>query len=110
VFLWYALKKMGVKGLQERYKNCLEVAQYCKNKLNGLGIPAWRNPGSITVVFPKVNSRLKEKWQLATDDVTHIICMPSVSKAQIDEFIEDMIAIQQEPEANPISELDFWYN
>jgi len=110
VFLWYALKKMGVKGLQERYKNCLEVAQYCKNKLNGLGIPAWRNPGSITVVFPKVNNRLKEKWQLATDDVTHIICMPSVSKAQIDEFIEDMIAIQQEPEANPISELDFWYN
>ena len=90
LFLWYAIKKMGVKGLAERYQRSLATANYCKEELNKLGIKAWTNEGAITVVIPKVSEAIKEKWQLATDDVSHVICMPNVTKAQIDEFIADM--------------------
>lgn len=111
LFLWYALKKMGVKGLQKRYKHCLEVAQYCKNKLDAIGVCAWSNPGSITVVFPKVNDQVKEKWQLATEgDITHIICMPNVTCSQIDEVVKDIARAKSEPETNTLPEFDFLYN
>ncbi len=90
LFLWYAIKKMGIDGLAKRYYHSLEVAKYCKEELNKLGIKAWINKGAITVVLPKVSDSLKEKWQLATDDISHIICMPNVTKKQIDGFIEDV--------------------
>lgn len=90
LFLWYALKKMGLDGLKERYLKGKEVAEYCEAKLQELGIPVWRNPGALTVVLPKVPLALREKWQLATEgDISHIICMPNVSKEQIDQFIDE---------------------
>jgi histidine decarboxylase len=92
LFLWYAIKTMGIKGLTTRYLHSAETAEYCKNALTEQGIDAWINPGSITVVFPKVSDTIKAKWQLATDgDITHIICMPNVTKMQIDEFIADIV-------------------
>lgn len=91
LFLWYAIKKMGIEGLAKRYHHSLAVANYCKAELNKLGIEAWTNEGAITVVFPKVSDSVKDKWQLATDDITHVICMPNVTKKQIDEFIKDMM-------------------
>ncbi|MBY0244158.1 MAG: histidine decarboxylase [Sphingobacteriaceae bacterium] len=91
LFLWYAIKKMGAEGLQKRYLHSLEVAEYCEKKLNEIGVKAWRNQNSITVVIEKPNAEIKEKWQLATEDnISHIICMPNVSKAQIDSFIYDV--------------------
>ena len=92
LFLWYAIKKLGVEGLEKRYRHCEETARYCVEKLNEYGITAWRNDKAITVVFPKVSNAVKEKWQLATEDVSHVICMPNVTKKQIDAFIQDMIA------------------
>ncbi|WP_348799595.1 histidine decarboxylase [Flavobacterium adhaerens] len=91
LFLWYALKKMGTEGLKERYLQSLETAEYCEKRLKEIGIPAWRNPNAITVVFPKLHSSIKSKWQLATEgDVSHLICMPNVTKKQIDLFINDI--------------------
>ena len=90
LFLWYAIQKMGIEGLRARYKHSQEVAQYCKNELIKIGIEAWTNEGAITVVFPEISEAIKGKWQLATDDVTHIICMPNVTKEKIDEFIIDV--------------------
>ena len=90
LFLWYAIKSMGMEGLKTRYLHSLKIAQYCKDELIKIGIEAWTNEGSITVVFPRVSDTLKEKWQLATEDVTHVICMPNVTKHQIDEFIKDI--------------------
>jgi len=99
LYLWYAIKKIGIKGLAERYQHSLETAEYCKNELLKQGIKAWTNPGSITVVFPKVSDTIKGKWQLATDDdITHIICMPNVTKSQIDEFIKDIVLEKTTPE------------
>ncbi len=91
LFLWYAISKMGVEGLEKRYRYCLEVAEYCKVELIKIGIDAWMNKGSITVVFPKVSDSIKDEWQLATDEITHVICMPNVTKIQIDKFIADII-------------------
>jgi histidine decarboxylase len=91
LFLWYALKRMGVEGLRQRFQNSLEVAAYCEKRLNEIGIPAWRNPSAITIVFPKVHDSIISKWQLATQEtISHIICMPNVTKEQIDNLILDI--------------------
>jgi len=99
LFLWYAIKKMGVKGLEARYRHSLETAEYCKEELQKIGINAWTNKGAITVVLPKVPETIKKKWQLATDDITHVICMPNVTKSQIDEFIKDLVVENMQPKA-----------
>ena len=99
LFLWYALKTMGEEGLRRRYLHSLETAEYCKQQLRNLGVDAWSNEGAITVVFPKTSEALKRKYQLATEDVTHIICMPNVTKAHIDAFISDYKEeLDKEPE------------
>lgn len=91
LFLWYALKKLNVQGLKERYLKSLEVAEYCEQRLKEIGVAAWRNPNAITVVFPKTSNEIKLKWQLATEgDIAHVICMPNVTKEQIDALVEDM--------------------
>jgi histidine decarboxylase len=91
LFLWFAIKKMGIEGLKKRYQHSLEVAKYCKEALIEIGIEAWSNPNAITVILPKVSDKIKLKWQLASEeDISHIICMPNVSKEQIDELIADL--------------------
>ncbi|WP_215223746.1 histidine decarboxylase [Echinicola shivajiensis] len=96
LFLWYAIKSMGIEGLKERYFHSLEVAQYCIDELKKIGIEAWSNPGAITVILPKLSDHIKNKWQLATeDDITHVICMPNVTKEQIDEFVIDLVHEQE---------------
>lgn len=111
LFLWYTLKKMGIEGLKARYERSLEVAQYCETRLKEIGIDAWRNPGAITVVLPKTPVRIQEKWQLATaGDLAHIICMPCITKTQIDAFIDDMANYQGkvgEKEVEEKFEFDF---
>ncbi len=93
LFLWYAIRKMGMEGLRKRVEGSLQMAEYTENRLNEVGVKAWRNPNAITVVLPAQHDFVKEKWQLATEDgQTHIICMPNVTKEQIDEFIEDVVA------------------
>ena len=96
LFLWYAISVMGFEGLKKRYLHSLDIATYCKEQLLALGIEAWSNPGAITVVLPKVADSIKNKWQLATEeDITHIICMPNVSKPQIDELINDIKEVKE---------------
>lgn len=97
LILWYAIKKLGVAGLRKRYQHSLEVAEYCEQQLKDIGVDAWRNPNSITVVLPKVAPEVKNKWQLATEgNVCHIICMPNVSKQQIDDCVADIVQSQNQ--------------
>ncbi len=104
LFLWYAINKLGIDGLRARYKHSLEVAKYCNQELLKIGVNAWRNPGAITVVLPKMSNTIKEKWQLATeDDITHIICMPNVTKNQIDHFIKDVASSLHEKEEEELA-------
>ncbi len=90
LFLWYATKKMGIEGLKKRYEHSLSIAEYCLEQLRAVGVDAWKVPGAITVVFPKASENIKVKWQLATvGDFSHVVCMPNLTKSQIDVFIED---------------------
>eukprot|EP01090_Pellita_catalonica_P019319 TRINITY_DN651_c0_g1_i4.p1 TRINITY_DN651_c0_g1~~TRINITY_DN651_c0_g1_i4.p1 ORF type:complete len:367 (-),score=61.89 TRINITY_DN651_c0_g1_i4:521-1621(-) len=84
LFLWYALKQLGVEGLQQRYLHSLAVAEYCEAELQKIGVNAWRNPNAITVVLPKTPQSIKDKWQLATEgNISHVICMPNVTKLKL---------------------------
>jgi len=91
VILWYALKKMGITGLRDRVNSCIKLAQYTEEKLQEIGIKAWRNTNALTIVLDTPNTWICKKYQLAVEnDITHIICMPGITKAQIDEFIGDI--------------------
>ena len=86
--LWYRIKSLGMDGLRERVTRALDTAAYAEAQLRACGVDAWRNPDCITVVLPRVPEALKEKYQLATaNGITHLICLPNVSRAQIDEFV-----------------------
>lgn len=97
LFLWYTIKKLGTAGLKERAMRCLEVAEYAQEQLNKIGIEAWRNKNSITVNFPEPTLSIRKKWQLAAEGGwSHIICMPNVSKAQIDELLAEIIVSRKD--------------
>lgn len=93
LILWHRIKTLGLEGIRERAMRSLETAAYAEEQLKAAGIPAWRNPNAITVVFPKLDAAVKEKWQLATQgDISHLIVMPGITKQQIDAFVEDVRA------------------
>ena len=92
LFLWYIIAKLGKKGFIEIVNQCFSVADHAITKLQEKGLEAWRHKNSITVVFPRINERVLCKWQIASQgNNAHIITMPNVSKAYIDEFIEDLL-------------------
>lgn len=94
LFLWYTIRKLGVKGLRARAKHSLDIAAYTESRLRALGLNAWRNPNSITVVFPEPAAAIRQKWQLASENgYSHIICMPNVTREQIDIFMEEMTTL-----------------
>jgi histidine decarboxylase len=91
VFLWYAIKIFGIEGFRKAVQDCLQVSEYTEEQINKLGLHAWRNPHSITVVFDKPRKELVEKWALAASkDIAHIITMPHVAKEQIDSVVHDL--------------------
>jgi len=93
LFLWYAIQKLGMDGFRKRALHSLETAAYCEQRLNEIGVEAWRNPNSITVVFPQPHETIRKKWQLASENgMSHIICMPNVTKAQIDNVVAEIEA------------------
>lgn len=92
LFLWYSIKRLGLDGLKERYLNSLANAEYVLNRFKLEGIEAWKNPQSLTVLFPTPNRELCVKWQLASENGTsHVICMPGVSRERLDLLLDDLI-------------------
>ena len=91
--LWHRLCTLGPDGLRERALRALENAAYAEQRLKDAGVPAWRNPDALTVVMPRVEYALREKWQLATQgSISHLIVMPGITREHIDAFVEDMRA------------------
>lgn len=92
LFLWYTIKKLGIAGLRARAQQSLDTAVYAEAQLKAAGIEAWRNPDSITVVFPEPGEAVRQKWQLASENgYSHIICMPNVTRSQIDSVVAGII-------------------
>lgn len=97
LFLWFTIKKLGISGLKERAQHCLKTAAYAELRLREIGISAWRNPNAITVNFPEPNLRIRQKWQLAAEGGwSHIICMPNITTAQIDQLVQELVAVQRD--------------
>ncbi|MEO6523041.1 MAG: hypothetical protein ABIN91_15265 [Mucilaginibacter sp.] len=47
--------------------------------------------------MPEPCAEIVEKWQLATEEgLAHVICMPGITKREIDLFLEDMLAANRE--------------
>lgn len=91
LFLWYALKTVKYEGFKKIIYECLDIADYAIEQFKNVGIEAWRNPNSITVVIPRPAQKILETWQLAVqNDIAHIVTMPHVSQSHIDAIISDM--------------------
>lgn len=93
LILWYALRRAGPDGFRQTVETCLARADYAIARFADRGIPAWRNKNSITVVFPRPGEAVFRKWQVAPyRDIGHLITMPHVTEAIIDEFVADVAA------------------
>ncbi|WP_157380407.1 histidine decarboxylase [Burkholderia ubonensis] len=89
--LWYAIRSLGKDGIRKRMEVCGDIASQATHLMNTLGIPAWKNPGAITVVFPAVSASLEKKWQIMTADVSQIIVTPGTSIFQIESMARELI-------------------
>lgn len=92
LMLWYAIRSLGDAGLRARVGHALETARYAVKTFCRAGIAAWRNPQALTVVFPAPAEDVRAKWQLASNNgISHVICMPHVTRTQIDALLADIL-------------------
>jgi histidine decarboxylase len=72
------------------------VAEYAEQRFIDAGIAAWRNPTALTVVIPQPAAAICAKWQLASSHgISHVICMPHITRQKIDELLKDMLGYQE---------------
>ncbi len=91
LMIWYAFQRFGLEGFKAIVARCLAVAEYAERRFNEVGIPAWRNRNSVTVVFPRPSDEIIRKWQIAPfQDIAHIITMPHVTEELVDALVDDV--------------------
>ncbi|MFI6823225.1 histidine decarboxylase [Micromonospora sp. NPDC050187] len=91
--LWHAIATHSREGQRWRASEARTLAAYTVYQLTAAGWPAWRHPHAFTVVLPTPPEPVRKKWLLAADgDTSHIICMPGVTRGQIDAFVADIAA------------------
>lgn len=91
LLLWYAIRRFGLDGLRRRAEQSRELAAYAVGRLLTSGVRAWRHPYAFTVVLPTPSVEIRSRWTLATEGQTsHIICMPGITRDQIDRFVDDI--------------------
>lgn len=91
LLLWDVLTRLGRHGLATRAVTSRILATYTQDQLQALGWPAHRNPHAFTVTLSQPPQTILDKWRLANDGTTaHIICMPGITRDQIDEFLTDL--------------------
>jgi histidine decarboxylase len=86
LYFKHIIDMKGFNGFKNDVERCLDMAQYLEQRIP----EAWRNQNSITVVIPRASPEIIDKWQLATqDNLSHVICMPHVTKDKLDLFIKE---------------------
>ena len=91
MFLWYAIQQYGMEGFRKLVNECINLADYTIKELKKIGVDAWRNENSITVVFPLGAEWVMHKYHIAPENgIGHLITMPKVSKEQVDNFVKDL--------------------
>ncbi len=92
LFLWYALRTVGLDGIRQMVAECFQVADYAVERLCQAGRNAWRHKNSITVAFDRPGMDVVSRWQLAVcGETAHLITMPHVTREQIDRFVADLV-------------------
>lgn len=92
LFLWYAIQALREDGFCEMVAGCFAVADYAIERFAARDIKAWRHKNSVTVVFPRTNEEVLQKWQIALQGSdAHLIAMPHVTKDKIDQFIGELL-------------------
>ncbi len=90
--LWYSLASKGVAGLEHNARTALETASYTATKLEDAGQHPVLHPESIVVVFDRPVDWICRKYHLATEgDRAHIVTVPHVRKAVVDELVRDIV-------------------
>ena len=63
------------------------------NREGSLAFCSNMSSNTVTVVFPRPPERILEKWQIAVSrDIGHLITMPHVTKAHVDELVGDIVS------------------
>nr|WP_026037108.1 histidine decarboxylase [Psychrobacter sp. PAMC 21119] len=98
LFMWAAIHNRSPQQWQQRIQRCLNMAQYAVDQFQAAGIDAWRNPNSITVVFPCPAEEVWKKHGLAvSEDHAHLIATAHHKDShKIDALIKDVVASLQE--------------
>ncbi|MET7951982.1 histidine decarboxylase [Micromonospora sp. NPDC005324] len=92
VMLWSAINRHGRDGLRARTYEGRELAAYTCRRLQEMGWPSWRNPEALTVVLRTPPPAVLQRWPLpSSDGWSHVICMPGVTRHQIDKFVSDLV-------------------
>ena len=98
LMLWYAINRHGEEVWRETVRGMLNTAEYAVKRFNEHGIHAWRHHNSPTVVFDRPSQEVFDRWQIAPEgEVAHIITMPHVDFATIDQLVTDCSSPRLEP-------------
>lgn len=98
LYLWYVIQTLGISGFRDIIAQCQDTADYTIAAFSRHAIKAWRHKNSLTVVFPRQNDTVLKKWQIATQGQdAHLICMPHVTKRNIDDFLQEWAGIAGKP-------------
>jgi histidine decarboxylase len=97
LLLWYAIHRIGPAGWRQRAEQSRQLAEYTLNQLHHLGWPAWRNPHAFTIILKTPSPHLAQRWMLANggNGYSHIVCMPSITRDHIDQFLTELAATQR---------------
>jgi len=93
LYIWYSLRKKGLKGIKRDVEHCMENARYLRDKLSDKGITCRLNDLSSTVVLERpMDDSLIKRWQLACEqDIAHVVVMPNVTRPKIDQFVDELV-------------------
>lgn len=93
VFLRHLVQTVGEAGFREMTRRCFDVADDAIRRFSRKNMKAWRHRNSITVVFPRVNEPVLQKWQIALQGAdAHLVVMPHITAEVVDAFIEELCA------------------
>ncbi len=91
--LWARLFGHGTVGFRLDARRSVTRAQALAAVLDEAGVPVLLNPFSLTVVFPRPDDTVVDRYQLACcGDDAHAVVMPSVSEHLLQRFAAEYLA------------------
>lgn len=106
LLMWAALRSRTLQDWHQRVQRCLAMAQYAVDRFQEAGVNAWRNPNSITVVFPCPSEKVWKKYHLATSgSVSHLVATGHhIDTLQIDALIDVVVNDLKQTTPHGVSE------